>query len=257
MMLLRPIEWWGATELPPLPTILWVVGGAWQQTFASWRMAEFSYLAYAGFQIAAIDYRTINEATFPAQVQDVKAAVRFLRANAKRYGVDPEKIGIMGDSAGGYLAAMIAATGDDAAFETDEWAGFSSEVRAAVDWYGPIDLWRMRQDELEKNPNSSEEDALLFRLFAGCPITEENKVLLETMSPERYLSEKTPPHLILHGTADEMVHVRESERYYDALIQAGIPADLVLLEGAGHCDQAFSQAEVQNIILEFFRKHLQ
>ena len=103
----------------------------------------------------------------------------------------------------------------------------------------------------------SEEDALLFRLFAGCPITEENKVLLETMSPERYLSEKTPPHLILHGTADEMVHVCESERYYDALIQAGIPADLVLLEGAGHCDQAFSQAEVQNIILEFFRKHLQ
>ena len=257
MMLLRPIEWWGATELPPLPTILWVVGGAWQQTFASWRMAEFSYLAYAGFQIAAIDYRTINEVTFPAQVQDVKAAVRFLRANAKRYGVDPEKIGIMGDSAGGYLAAMIAATGDDAAFETDEWAGFSSAVRAAVDWYGPIDLWRMRQDELEKNPNSSEEDALLFRLFAGCPITEENKVFLETMSPERYLSEKTPPHLILHGTADEMVHVRESERYYDALIQAGIPADLVLLEGAGHCDQAFSQAEVQNIILEFFRKHLQ
>ena len=256
MMLLRPIEWWGATELPPLPTILWVVGGAWQQTFASWRMAEFCYLAYAGFQVAAIDYRTINEATFPAQVEDVKAAVRFLRANATRYGVDPEKIGIMGDSAGGYLAAMIGATGESSVFETDEWAGVSSAVNAVVDWYGPIDLWRMRQSELEQNPNASEEDALLFRLFAGCPITEENKAFLETMNPERYLGDKTPPHLILHGTADEMVDVRESERYYDALIKAGAQADLVLLEGAGHCDQAFSQTEVQKIILEFFQKHL-
>ena len=256
MMLLRPIEWWGETQLPPLPTILWVVGGAWQQTFPSWRMAEFSYLAYAGFQVAAIDYRTINEATFPAQVEDVKAAVRFLRANAKRYGVDPERIGIMGDSAGGYLAAMIGATGDDPAFETDEWAGFSSAVQAVVDWYGPIDLWRMRQDELEKNPTASEEDALLLRLFAGCPITQENHTFLESMSPERYLSKNTPPHLILHGTADDMVSVSESERYYDALIQTGAKADLVLLEGAGHCDQAFSQPEVQNIILEFFTKHL-
>jgi acetyl esterase/lipase len=256
MMLLRPIEWWSATELPPLPTILWVVGGAWQQTFASWRMAEFSYLAYAGFQVAAIDYRTINEATFPAQVEDVKAAVRFLRANAKRYGVDPDKIGIMGDSAGGYLAAMAGATGEDSSFETDEWVGYSSRVKAVVDWYGPIDLWRMRQDALEQNPDESEEDALLFRLFAGCPITDENKAFLASMSPEGYLSAKTPPHLILHGTADEMVNVRESERYYDALQKAGVPADLVLLEGAGHCDQAFSQTEVQKIILEFFQKHL-
>ena len=256
MMLLRPIEWWGDTQLPPLPTILWVVGGAWQQTFPSWRMAEFSYLAYAGFQVAAIDYRTINEATFPAQVEDVKAAVRFLRANAKRYGVDPEKIGVIGDSAGGYLSAMIGATGDQPAFETDEWAGYSSAVQAVVDWYGPIDLWRMRQDALEQNPNASEEDALLFRLFAGCPITQENHKFLATMNPERYLTAQTPPHLILHGTADEMVSVRESERYYDALIQAGVEADLVLLEGAGHCDQAFSQPEVQGIILEFFNKNL-
>ena len=256
MMLLRPIEWWGATELPPLPTIIWVVGGAWQQTFASWRMAEFSHLAYAGFQVAAIDYRTINEATFPAQVEDVKAAVRFLRANATRYGVDPERVGIMGDSAGGYLAALAGVTSDGNAFETDEWAGYSSAVKAVVDWYGPIDLWRMRQDALKQNPNASEEDAMLFRLFAGCPITDENKAFLETMSPEAYVSQNTPPHLILHGTADEMVDVLESERYYEALQRAGAEADLILLEGAGHCDQAFSQTEVQKIILEFFQKYL-
>ena len=256
MMLLRPIEWWGETQLPPLPTILWVVGGAWQQTFPSWRMAEFSYLAYAGYQVAAIDYRTINEAAFPAQVEDCKAAVRFLRANAKRYGVDPERIGIMGDSAGGYLAAMIGATGDASAFETDEWAGYSSAVQAVADWYGPIDMLRMGQYAQEQNPDAGEEDTLLFRLFAGCPITEENHKFLESMSPERYVSAKTPPHLILHGTADEMVDVRESERYYEALTKAGVPADLVLLEGAGHCDQAFSQLDVQEIILSFFNRYL-
>ena len=114
----------------------------------------------------------------------------------------------------------------------------------------------MRQDELSKHSHANEEDALLFRLFAGCPITQENHKFLATMSPEGYLSANTPPHLILHGTADEMVSARESERYYDALIQAGAEADLVLLEGAGHCDQAFSQPEVQGIILEFFNQYL-
>ncbi len=256
MMLLRPIEWWGATELPPLPTIIWIVGGAWQQTFPSWRMAEFSYLAYAGYQVAAIDYRTINEATFPAQVEDCRAAVRFLRANASRYGVDPDRIAVMGDSAGGYLAAMLGATNGSTLFETDEWAGFSSDVAAVVDWYGPIDMLRMREYALEGNPAPEEEDTMLFRLFAGCPINEENRESLAQMSPERYLTKHTPPHLILHGTADTMVDVRESERYYDALTGANIPAELYLLEGAGHCDQAFSQPETQKIILDFFDRYL-
>ncbi|MDP3448229.1 MAG: prolyl oligopeptidase family serine peptidase, partial [Eubacteriales bacterium] len=132
----------------------------------------------------------------------------------------------------------------------------SSAVKAVVDWYGPIDLWRMRQDAQEKNPNASEEDEMLFRLFAGCPIRQENRKFLERMNPERSLSAKTPPHLILHGTVDEMVDVRESERYYEALVKAGVPAELYLLEGAGHCSVEFSQPEVQTIILDFFIRHL-
>jgi len=256
MMLLRPIEWWGQTELPPLPTIIWIVGGAWQQTFPSWRMAEFSYLAYAGYQVAAIDYRTVNEDAFPAQVEDAKTAVRFLRANAKRYGVDADRIAVMGDSAGGYLAAMVGVTGESKAFETDDWAGFSSSVKAVVDWYGPIDLLRMRTDSLKSNQDASAEDEMIFRLFAGRPISQENRAFLERMSPECYISEKTPPHLLLHGTADEMVSVFESERYYDALNQAGVPTELCLLEGAGHCDQAFSQPEVQHLILDFLDRYL-
>jgi acetyl esterase/lipase len=219
-------------------------------------MAEFSFLAYAGYQVAAIDYLTVNEAPFPAQVENVKAAVRFLRANAARYGVDSERIAVMGDSAGGYLAAMLGATGESTLFETEEWAGYSSAVKAVVDWYGPIDLLRMRKYALEKNPDSDEEDELLFRLFAGCPISDKNHEWLASMSPEQYLSPRTPPHLLLHGTADEMVDVRESERYYDALMRAGVPAELYLLEGAGHCDQAFSQPEIQRIILDFFQRYL-
>lgn len=256
MMLLRPIEWWGQKELPSLPTIIWIVGGAWQQTFPSWRMAEFSYLAYAGYQVAAIDYRTVNEAPFPAQVEDVKSAIRFLRANAARYGVDAERIAVMGDSAGGYLAAMAGATGAGDLFETDEWAGYSSAVKAVVDWYGPIDLWRMRSDAPEQKPDSEGEDELLFQWFAGCPITEANHDWLASMNPERYLSKRTPPHLILHGTADEMVDARESERYYDALSRAGVSAELYLLEGAGHCDRAFSQPDIQRIILDFLQRYM-
>ena len=256
MMLLRPIEWWGQTELPPLPTIIWIVGGAWQQTFPSWRMAEFSYLAYAGYQVAAIDYRTVNEAVFPAQVEDAKTAVRFLRANARRYGVNADRIAVMGDSAGGYLAAMVGVTGESREFATEEWAGFSSVVKAVVDWYGPIDLLRMHEDSMKSNPDASAEDEMIFRLFADRPITQMNRSFLERMSPEHYISKKTPPHLILHGTADEMVSVLESERYYDALNQAGVPVELCLFEGAGHCDQAFSQPEVQRLILGFMDRHM-
>lgn len=256
MMLLRPIEWWGQTELPPLPTVIWIVGGAWQQTFPSWRMAEFSYLAYAGYQVAAIDYRTVNEDAFPAQVEDAKTAVRFLRVNAKRFGVDADRIAVMGDSAGGYLAAMVGVTGDGEAFETEEWAGLSSSVKAVVDWYGPIDLLRMHADSIRRNPDAGSKDELLFRLFAGRLIMEENRAFLERMSPERYISEKTPPHLILHGTADEMVSVSESERYYEALNNAGVSAELYLIEGAGHCDQAFSQQELQRLILDFLDRYL-
>jgi dipeptidyl aminopeptidase/acylaminoacyl peptidase len=117
-------------------------------------------------------------------------------------------------------------------------------------------MLRMREYALEGNPAPEEEDTMLFRLFAGCPINEENHAFLAQMSPERYLSKQTPPHLILHGTADTMVDVRESERYYDALTEAGIPAELYLLEGAGHCDQAFSQQETQQIILDFFDRYL-
>lgn len=256
MMLLRPIDWWGQIELAPLPTILWVVGGAWQQTHPAWRMAGFGYLAHAGFQVAAIDYRTANEAPFPAQVEDVKTAVRFLRANAARYGVDPSHIGIMGDSAGGYLSAMVGATAQSGLFETDEWAGHSSAVQAVADWYGPIDFMRIHRFEREKQPQTAEENMLFYRLFSGFPIRDEAREQLERMNPERYLSPQTPPHLILHGTADTLVDAEESERYYEALMLLGIPAELYLLESAGHCTVEFSQPEIQEIVLEFFNRYL-
>jgi acetyl esterase/lipase len=161
--------------------------------------------------MSRIDYRTVNDASFPAQVEDVKTAVRFLRANAARYGLDAEKSPSCGDSAGGYLAAMLGATGDSALFETDEWAGYSSAFGRL--WTGTDrsimcgcakPLWcRIRIPRGGRTAVS---------VFAGCRISDENREWLASMNPGRYLSAQTPPHLLLHGTADEMEDVQESER---------------------------------------------
>ena len=145
MHLLRPDAWDCAVE-EKLPTVIWVIGGAWQETAPLRYAAELAFLAKAGYNVAMIDYRVNSEARYPAQVQDVKTAIRFLRAHADKYGVDENRIAIMGDSAGGYLSAMAGTTAGEAVFETEEWAGYDSSVKAVIDWYGPTDMKTMQED---------------------------------------------------------------------------------------------------------------
>lgn len=240
----------GAQEKTKRPTIVWIIGGAFKEIAPLKFAPEFAYLAKEGYHVALIEYRVSNEAVFPAAVQDAKAAIRFLRAHADKYGIDENRIAVMGDSAGGYLAAMVGATTGMKEFETDEWEGYDSSVRAVIDLYGPTDLEAMVKDPDNRYFGDNFKPEVQF---LGPSATHGTWRLANPIS---HITRETPPYLIFHGTADEMVPDSQSRLLYEALEKKGVPADLYLLEGVYHARHEFWQPEIKEIILDFLRRYL-
>lgn len=236
----------------PWPVILWVHGGAWRTGdkghFGHW--AEF---ARRGYAVASINYRLSQEAIFPAQIHDCKAAVRWLRANAGRYRLDAEHIGAWGASAGGHLVALLGTSGSVAELEGElGHPGYSSRVQAVCDWFGPSDFLRMNDipGRMDHDAPDSPESQLV-----GGPI-QENKDKVARANPITYIRGDEPPFLIMHGSEDLTVLPHQSELLYEALCEAGVEATLHILEGAGHGGEAFHAPEAMAIIRAFFDKHL-
>lgn len=257
MHLMRPDAWsegkniWESGKKEKLPTVVWVIGGAWQQTAPLRFASEFSFLAKAGYNVAMIDYRVTNEACYPIQIQDVKTAIRFLRAHADQYGIEENRIAVMGDSSGGYLASMVGTTGGIEKYEGEEWAGYDSSVQAVIDEYGPVNLKEMHA----RWKNVFKTQMTPFIQFMGEEGIEDEK-LLEEANPVNHIKETTPPFLILHGTKDELVPAKESEALYEALQKKQVPSDLYILEGAQHAGFEFWQPEIKEIILKFLNTYL-
>lgn len=248
--MVRPDEW--EMPRPKLPTVVWIMGGAWEETAPLKFAPEFSYLAKAGYNVVLLDYRVNNEGIFPAQIQDVKTAIRFLRAHADEYGVDEERIAVMGDSAGGYLAAMVGVIGEEEEFQTDQWKGYDSSVKAVIDMYGPVSF-----KEMIENPGEIDRGRVLTptRKFLGEGGYNDPETLRRS-NPMNYISEETPPFLLLHGTSDEQIPYSQSVMFYEALQEKQVPADLYLLDGVYHARSEFWQDEVKEIILDFLKKYL-
>ena len=231
------------------PCIVWICGGAWLQMSVCAHLAYLCDLAREGFVVASVQYRTSNEAVFPAQLEDVKAAIRYLKAHSERYGIDPERFGVMGESAGGHLTVMTALTGGHKEFDKGDYLEYSSAVQAACPWYLPADISKMpRLSDVEmmaapeslmlgKNAALHEEEAM-----KACPIS--------------YVTKDAPPFLLLHGTNDHTVPYTQGEAMYEALTEAGADADLIAIEGADHADLHFFQREVWKIIADFFEEKL-
>lgn len=229
------------------PVVIWVHGGGWSDenlTRLYRPEKEMAHLCEMGFVCASIDYRLSQHAPFPAQIEDCKEAVRFLRANAERFGIDIENFGAWGESAGGHLVELMAVTNDEE-FIRGENQEYSSRIQAAVPWYAPKD---MRKDisEMKKNANWA-------RLFAA-ESDEESMKLMEAASPIIYAGRKNPPILLMHGRADKLVSVMESVDYYRALTAAGNDARLVLISGQGH--GFFDGDEYYDVIYDFFEEIL-
>ena len=231
----------------PLPLVIWIHGGGWQNGNKGGGPAMA--LLEQGFAVATINYRLSGDAIFPAQIHDCKAAVRHLRGNAKEYGIDPERFGVWGSSAGGHLVALVGTSGDVKELEGNvgDFTNVSSRVQAVCDWFGPTDFLKMRG---RHDDAGSPESKLI-----GGPI-QENKDLVAKANPITYVSADDPAFLIQHGDKDPAVPYNQSELLRDALEKAKVPVTLVCIEGEGHGGPGFNEPDKQRQVVEFFQKQL-
>ena len=242
-------HWEGQPE--PLPCIVWLCGGGWEQMHQDAHLPNFVELARRGFVIASVEYRTSNEARFPGPIEDVKAAVRFLRANAGRYQIDPKRIGIMGESAGGYLAAFVGLTGHTREFDVGDHLEASSSVSAVCTWYPPVQFPLEPPAASAAVPTQVTPEDRLLGVFAA-----SDPALAAKASPLTYVSEGAPPFLILHGDQDTLVPCSHGVRLYEALTAKRVAADLYLVKGADHAALEFYQPEIRQIVGDFFARTL-
>ena len=212
-----------------VPLVIWVHGGGWRsgtkdQTLAPGILGE-------EYAIASVEYRLSDVATYPAQIHDVKAAVRWLRAHADAYGLDPERFGAWGSSAGGHLVALLGVSCGNEELEgtVGEYLDESSCVQAVCDFYGPTDfLSIMEQRGVGPARRPMAEDVLLGGLV------EDLSDLAKLASPLTHVSADVPPFLIMHGSEDPVVPVEQSIGFNLALRSFGIDSTLIIIDGAGH-----------------------
>lgn len=230
----------------PAPVVVWIHGGAWKG--GDKRRNPAVALVPKGYAAVGINYRLSQHATMPAQIEDCKAAIRWLRANAKQYHLDPDRIGVWGASAGGHLVALLGTAGDVKELEGSLGnADQSSRVQCVVDWFGPSDFMAMGRSQ--ESP-----DAPVAQLLGG-PLSQKADAA-KLASPVTHVSKDDPPFLIMHGDKDNVVGVRQSNILADKLKETGVDVHLEVLEGAGHGGPEFVSAESRKLIADFFDKHL-
>jgi acetyl esterase/lipase len=237
----------------PLPVIVYIHGGEWRggnkREGIAFLIPSVGSGKYAG---ATLDYRLSNGAIWPAQVHDCKAAVRWLRANAKKYNLDPLRIGVIGASAGGQLAAMLGTSGNIDRLEgkVGDKLNEPSRVSCVVDEFGPTELLAMSEfpSDIEHDSPDSPESRLV-----GGPI-QQRKEAARSASPITYVSSDDPPFLLIHGTDDPLVPYDQSERFLAALQEEGVDAALIKVQGGAH--GGFRSGELDRRIRLFFDKHL-
>ncbi|HEY5040604.1 MAG TPA: alpha/beta hydrolase [Verrucomicrobiae bacterium] len=238
------------------PVVMYVHGGGWQM--GSKAMVAVipgaSELLRHGYVVASINYRLAPTYKFPAMIEDAKCAVRFLRAHAKDFNLDPGRIGVMGDSAGGHLAALLALTDSRAGFDGQGgWSNESSRVQAVADLYGPNDL-------AVGATNLNETAISLMKTAFGA--TNASDPILARASPVTYVTSNAPPFLILHGDHDGLVPLAQSEELYEKLNAAGASATLVVITNFSHgftppgLKSSPGFVELSKIIADFFDKNL-
>jgi len=243
-----------------LPVVLYLFGGGWMMGNRNQlQRVDAQLLAPRGYAVVTADYRLSSVATFPAQIHDVKAAIRWIRANAEQQGFDPRRIGVWGPSAGGHLAALAGTSGDILALEGElnpDGLHVSTRVQAVVDYFGPTDLSLADEQRL---PNGAEYDVpgSFATKFIGGPLAS-NPELVQLANPIRYVTPEDPPFLIVHGDADPIVPFGQSEILVEALEAAGVDVTLRRVEGGKHgTGGEFKGPDLWYVVVDFFDRHLQ
>lgn len=221
----------------PVPLLVWIHGGGWQEGGRGF--CPLSPLVKEGYAVASISYRFLQVAKFPAQIDDCRDAIRWLRTNAAEHGYDPARIGVAGESAGGLLAALLGT-------ESDSGDGVSARVRAVVALCPGTDLTLEDTDQARVPELLASSDAKEVRLgktiqsraatmraaYGGPP--EEHREMARRMSPVAHVTADDPPFYLIHGDRDDLVPIAQSELMEAALKKAGVPVTLEVVKGAGH-----------------------
>lgn len=237
----------------PLPVAVYIHGGGWTKgdKAGGAGMLALGEVLRCGYLVASINYRLAPEFKFPAQIEDAKCAIRYLRAHAKELNLDPERIGVWGSSAGGHLAALVGTADASAGFDTSGgWTNHSSRVRAVVNIFGPADL----------SPRGELGNLRVGQTVFGAQSSDDP--VLKQASPVTHVSADDPPFLLLHGNRDRLVPLSQSQMLLAQLRAAGVPASLVVVTNAGHGFAPVGgtpnpdRQELARMIADFFDQHL-
>lgn len=243
------------------PAVLYFPGGGFTSADHE-KFLEMRYaLARAGYVVAACEYRAVPN-KFPALLEDAKAAVRWMRAHASEFGVDADRIGLLGDSAGGYVVQMTGATNGEKNWDVGDFKEVSSDVQAVVSIYGISDLTTIGEGIGNENVHASAAvtEALLlngpaFKDFAGASVNADPQKA-KAASPIGHVDGTEPPFLLMHGSGDKVVSPLQSKKMFEALQNKKVEAEYVLVRGAEHGDLPWYQPGVISRVVNFFDRHL-
>ena len=244
--------------LPPQgelrPLVIWIHGGAFRMGSKESIVHDplLSDVLTQGYALASINYRLSQHALFPAQIEDCKAAVRWLRAHAADFKLDPARFAAWGPSAGGHLAAMLGTTGHVTEFDVGAHTDVSSRVQCVVDYFGPTDFLQMDAQRLPDGMVHDAADSPESELVGG-PI-QENPEKVARADPITYVRADAPPFLIVHGDHDPLVPYGQSGLLVEALKRAGVDVTFYTVTGAGHGQ--FTDPAVPDLTQAFLAKHL-
>lgn len=253
-----------AQPAKPLPVIVYIHGGGFEMGDRKYgHIHKLVEALSRGYAVASVSYRLSQESVFPAAVQDVRNSIRFLRKNAAQYSIDPDRIGVFGESAGGNLVALLAMDPVEPVFDEgipEGLAGVPASVACCVDWFGVTDMAVLLEQNRENNirpPHFTENNCPESRYF-GDSLFNVPQEWMAKASPMTYVSDRMCPMLIEHGTGDFQVAVQQSEMLYDTIVrQVGRQrAELFLLQGAVHEDPRFESDMNMALVYAFFDSHL-
>ncbi len=250
----RSLDLYLPNSSQPAPLVIFIHGGGWHS--GSKDKCPAQYLSEHGYVVAGINYRFSQDAPFPAQIEDCRAALKFLRSQAATYRIQPDHVGVWGGSAGGHLASLLGtAAGADFSSMPAKVADIgkvddSLVVQCVVDNYGPSDFTHLM------GTNSPTKDNSAVKLMGPCTSEDDLMAKARWASPVTYVRSDNPPFLIQHGDADKTVPIAQSQELTEALQKAGVEVTFTVMPGAGHAGAAFFTAENHQAVLAFLDKHL-
>lgn len=248
----------------PLPLIVFITGGGFMMAPKNNWVQQRMKLAEAGYVVASIEYRHAPLSKFPAPIQDCKLAIRWLRAHAAQYNIDVNRVGVLGNSAGGYLSAFMGVLNDNREFDVGDFLDQSSNILCAADIFGISELMSIGDDYPEEVRKLHDSPGITEAMWVkGVPgfsgpdggvkdFPEEAK----KASPLYYVSEKTVPMLFMHGDADKSVSPSQTDKMYQALRAKGIDAERYIVPGAPHGGPYWVQEPVIKVMIDFFDKYM-